>query len=510
MTTCNASPHSASSLARLAHGLPLSPRYLGFGLYWGWIWILLNGSTLFAASAHSLAEIDMLRFVGTAARVPPLIAALLFMAWLSRPAGRRLLLIVTCLLGPLSTFAIVLGQQLSGTTWLLVSLPGWIAMGIASASMTWLWAMFLSSIDLRRACLYLSASVPVGAVIYFFTTSLPHDTALFITAALPVISAGAFFLASDELALGEAVESVTSRRRFPKVLSQFLGGIGIYAAAFGLLKGLGTPLDSQLFDSTSRLSVAGVGIVGTLLMTGILVLSRTQSLALIYRLILPTTVAGFLLLPFVHTDRRMFASAVIAVGFECLDIMSGIVLFGLAHRLRQSRLKVFGIQRLIISIGISAGWAVSSGLLGTASLGQDSLTALSLATVFLLVLVTVLLFNERELLLTLRFADGDTESVRSSAAETTGAFAHTPGPWRQLCSEIAAKHGLTSREEEVLALLARGHSAEFIGKTLFVSTHTAKAHTLHIYRKLNLHSREELINLLENMAHPHDDCRQKR
>lgn len=52
---------------------------------------------------------------------------------------------------------------------------------------------------------------------------------------------------------------------------------------------------------------------------------------------------------------------------------------------------------------------------------------------------------------------------------------------------------LTPREQEVLELLAQGLSNEQIAETLFISPHTVARHREHIMKKLNLHSRSELV-----------------
>ncbi len=52
---------------------------------------------------------------------------------------------------------------------------------------------------------------------------------------------------------------------------------------------------------------------------------------------------------------------------------------------------------------------------------------------------------------------------------------------------------LTAREEEVLALLADGLSNEEIGKKLSISKHTVARHRENLMRKLELHSRSELV-----------------
>jgi two-component system response regulator NreC len=53
--------------------------------------------------------------------------------------------------------------------------------------------------------------------------------------------------------------------------------------------------------------------------------------------------------------------------------------------------------------------------------------------------------------------------------------------------------GLTSREQEVLAHLADGASNVEIGETLSISPKTVARHRENIMRKLNLHSRTELV-----------------
>jgi DNA-binding NarL/FixJ family response regulator len=53
----------------------------------------------------------------------------------------------------------------------------------------------------------------------------------------------------------------------------------------------------------------------------------------------------------------------------------------------------------------------------------------------------------------------------------------------------ADRHGLSSREVEVLRLLAEGHSNRAIGDRLFLSDRTVQNHVSHILAKLNLDSR---------------------
>ena len=59
----------------------------------------------------------------------------------------------------------------------------------------------------------------------------------------------------------------------------------------------------------------------------------------------------------------------------------------------------------------------------------------------------------------------------------------------------ARRRGLTAREGEVVALLVRGYPLPAVCRRLGIALRTGETHVKNIYRKLNIHSREELIDL---------------
>ena len=65
--------------------------------------------------------------------------------------------------------------------------------------------------------------------------------------------------------------------------------------------------------------------------------------------------------------------------------------------------------------------------------------------------------------------------------------------------ERLAKEGhLTPREQEVIIELAAGHSSGYIAELLFISSNTARSHMKNIYKKLGVHSREELLTRIKS------------
>lgn len=65
------------------------------------------------------------------------------------------------------------------------------------------------------------------------------------------------------------------------------------------------------------------------------------------------------------------------------------------------------------------------------------------------------------------------------------------------CEYLAEKYHLTQREREVLVLLAKGRTADYIAKALTLSHSTARTHIMHIYQKIGVNSQQRLMDLVE-------------
>ena len=63
---------------------------------------------------------------------------------------------------------------------------------------------------------------------------------------------------------------------------------------------------------------------------------------------------------------------------------------------------------------------------------------------------------------------------------------------------LAEEFSLTERETEVLGHLCDQRTAGWIADKLFISTSTVNVHIKNIYRKCNIHSRQDLLDLLES------------
>lgn len=85
--------------------------------------------------------------------------------------------------------------------------------------------------------------------------------------------------------------------------------------------------------------------------------------------------------------------------------------------------------------------------------------------------------------------------VRRVATEMRAVATASPGRATEAAAALQEAN-LTSRETQVLGLLLGGKRVSAIARSMFVSQSTVRNHLCAIYRKLHVHSQEELLELL--------------
>lgn len=67
---------------------------------------------------------------------------------------------------------------------------------------------------------------------------------------------------------------------------------------------------------------------------------------------------------------------------------------------------------------------------------------------------------------------------------------------------VAADFGLTERERTIMGYIAQGYTRPHICAALTLADSTVKSHTKHLYQKLSVHSKDELLALVETYRRP--------
>lgn len=193
---------------------------------------------------------------------------------------------------------------------------------------------------------------------------------------------------------------------------------------------------------------------------------------------IPVMGVAFVMLP-LFSNAQEAAQAVCIVGFNSFYFMVWALWSGEAGGVLPRRF-VLGLLVLVASeaLGLSLGVPV----VATVRESGSTLAVVSLVVVYLLLMAAIFLFD--------RSIRVDGGSAPQASARPDSEDGRTFDGW-------AERYGLSARETEVFALLARGRNRTYISKTLFVSDNTTRTHMKNIYRKLGVHSQQELIDLVE-------------
>ena len=88
-------------------------------------------------------------------------------------------------------------------------------------------------------------------------------------------------------------------------------------------------------------------------------------------------------------------------------------------------------------------------------------------------------------------------SVPKSLRNTESVDKEYSGRFSRKVKLVAQTYLLTKRETDILFELAKGNSPIFIQEKYFISAGTVKTHIRNIYRKLNVHKRQDLMHLID-------------
>lgn len=157
---------------------------------------------------------------------------------------------------------------------------------------------------------------------------------------------------------------------------------------------------------------------------------------------------------------------------------------------------IFAVQftqsqpRPLVAASLSRAACVAGHFLGTAgSIGATALRGNTAEAQNLIALVIVLVY--------LFFLAIVFEKTRIFSQKHLNKSEDDPDLFWKIPSEyLAEKHQLTVRETQVLEQLARGNTIGSMEDTFFLSRNTLKMHIRHVYLKLDIHSKQEAIDLV--------------
>jgi DNA-binding CsgD family transcriptional regulator len=212
-----------------------------------------------------------------------------------------------------------------------------------------------------------------------------------------------------------------------------------------------------------------------------------------------------MLIPFLPL-YNVVLSSIIGFANSILELIVWCLLATIVYEKRVSPLIVFGFGRGVLLVSQAFGWFLGTSLLPSL-VGSSWEGFCYLALACLILLATTLLFSEKEFgrmfaaMSGYEPADAATAypALVGESDEQSGQQADMPRrPWLKACGQLGKQAGLTAREQEVFEMIAFGRSPEIISQRLFISLNTVRTHIHNIYAKLDVHSKQELMERIES------------
>lgn len=256
-------------------------------------------------------------------------------------------------------------------------------------------------------------------------------------------------------------------------------------AALGFVRGLLPSLVATYSNAVAGWQISLLLSVGRVLSSAFLIVlmmrlfakQRSLNLESVYLVAFPIMATGFLLLPFAGVEYQTVFMFITYVVFALVSMLMMI------DCLRESRR--CGLHPMLV-YGAYAGFVYACTQAGSV-LGDYSNTLgwQGLPWVFVLALLAVYV---------MALAFFVTRMRRPGRAEELPASADLDAK----CEALSSRYGLSPREKEVFVLLAKGRDLPRISQELFISDNTTRSHMRNIYKKLDVHSKQEIIDMLES------------
>ena len=167
-----------------------------------------------------------------------------------------------------------------------------------------------------------------------------------------------------------------------------------------------------------------------------------------------------------------------------------------------SSARTLASSKLAFNLGLPAGWMLACLLYWQ---GFTNDRVILYATIVVSLLVTVGFVRNPMVLRPTQASASSWQSTPKTIpqqrnASSDGGVVIGSQAYMERCMRIADLYQLSPREGEVLCYLARGRSARHISEDLMISEHTAKSHIYRIYQKMDIHTKQDLIDLVESEA----------
>ncbi len=506
---------------------------LGYGCHQAWIYACMFGASIFPNTG---VRIDVPGSQGslTLMFVVSIVAFSIFLLTLGLNDKTFLSKVVTRGFVKLGAAFMALGTFLwcflgaVGISNAPIDVIAGILTGIGSGALTISWGIAYARRDELSILLNTSIMIVIAMFIYsFLLHHVPRCLAIAIVSLIPIFEMYLLLknLPRPYYERGELPIFKTLSVQRPRFFLMFGLPVFLFGLAVGVLRQ--TAIQSVVPSVTIEMQFT------TLLAAGSAALI-TAFVAIVsgdgcgersnhFRVVVPVIVVGIFFLPSALAGVDQFSAFMLLVGYMCFEMLLWAYFGTTSQRFNLSPVFVFGVGRGLAAIASLIGSAIPifSGYM-EAQYDFDS-TMTVMAVLVVVMFAYCLMPNEREIAKTVlkcplltavhsgqfvddvsfssvEFAEKQEQSLENAKREASESQEKQQPRrrwFKENCEAVASRYLLSQRETEVLFLLAKGYNSSSIQEKLYISEGTAKTHIRHIYRKLDVHSQQEVMHIIE-------------
>lgn len=395
----------------------------------------------------------------------------------------RRLAVASATLDVLGAIALIASVQFSGlaASGVLCVLSA-VMTGIGSALLNVCWGYSFSHADQNKTVGATAVAFLLWGFLFYSGQLLPLPLYCVFIVICPVFSAAIAVKAYEAAVLEPGWE-----KSAPMGFGFFKVSFGI--AFFGVLSGIMFSIPMAASGDYTQ-SFPDYYFLASAIAFGVVVVivkcrPKTFSFARMYKASTLVIVLAILLSPIFDWVYIAFLFGYVffslVVWIRCADISS---------RLKASPLVVFGIAMGSLYLGLFVGDTLANHFIVQVYYSDPT----SKFVISIVIAALALLASYFGLL-----------DVRSECDDATLDTRNAGDTISRACSVLARKYSLSDRQSEILEELARGHSSKIIQETLLISAGTVNSHISAIYRKMDIHSRDELVRIVSKVVNGVDD-----
>lgn len=515
---------------------------VGFGLHNAWVCAAMYSPEVLGASVRLPGVLgssySLLYLVSVVAfAVAAFVLARYDQALLCFARSRRAMLVagaITCV-GTLLAIIPCPSDALATTAETLAG----VATGVGSAALAVWWGIAFSRGQERVT----AVAVPVGVVLGFVINTLviqavPSLAGGLIAAVVPLAECLCLALVTPAPGAEPRMQFnalSSGKARFGLLILEMTALIGV---ALGVLKqaAVQTTFGGDAMPAVPVVLLTAGGMVVTLCVIYVLVRGG-ENWDPFFTAVCPAAGCAALLAAFFVADDGLLFDLFLLVAYFLYESLLWMYGGLLAHRLRLSPVFLFGLIRGMSAVAMFLGSLGASCVMPLVSAGSlDSRTFVFIPLVLMLLaraatpeepqilrgvvrcpavrLMAVEMDDRLALMASARGAEGDRAGVRQPvpAAVASPLVQESPavgapvdasgdagGRFTRRVRKVAQIYLLIERETDILFDLAKGNTAAYIQDKHCISAGTVKTHVRNIYRKLDIHKRNDLMRLIDEI-----------